>query len=52
MWTLIWTVVSAGIILLLLMIAVKFGGKGHLDVKRSTEHYLGEVEARSRFPWA
>ncbi len=52
MWAVVWTVVTIGIIVLLMVLVAKFGGKGHLDVERSQNHYLGEVEARSRFPWA
>lgn len=47
MWTVIWTVaVVAAIVLLMVLVAV-FGGKGHLNVERPQNHYLGEVEARS-----
>ncbi|MGA7669590.1 MAG: hypothetical protein WBW04_04165 [Nitrolancea sp.] len=51
MWTLIWTVATIVTILLLMVLVAKFGGKGHLDVERSQNHYLGEVETRARFPW-
>ncbi len=52
MWTLFWITVSIAIILVLMTLVAKFGGKGHLDVERSQNHYLDEVETRSRFPWA
>lgn len=40
------------LVILLMVIVVKFGGKGHLDVERSQSNHRGEVEARSRFPWS
>lgn len=52
MWTVFWVAAGIAIIVLLMAIVAKFGGKGHLDVERSENHYLGEVEARSRFLWS
>ncbi len=51
MMTFVWILIGIAIIILLMVIVAKFGGKGHLDVERSQNHYLGEVETRARFPW-
>lgn len=44
MWTLIWILVTVALVVLLMAFSAKFLGKGHLDVPRSTNHYLGEIE--------
>ncbi len=44
MLTILWILLGTGIVILLMVIVAVFGGKGHLDVERSQNHYAGEVD--------
>lgn len=50
MWTVIWALLGIGIVIVPLAIPAKFLGKGHLDIERSKNQYLGEVETFYRSP--
>ena len=51
MWTILWIVAGIVAFVFLMVISMKFFGRGHLGAKQSESHYLDEVETRSRFPW-
>lgn len=44
MLTFVWILIGLGVVVLLMAVSAKLLGKGHLDVERSQNHYVGEVD--------